>query len=723
MGCVGGRVRAVRQVRGLCVAPASGPRASVAAVLLITLCQASGGAQTAEVRMVPCDSVTSIEVDLSQPALRTAAESLQAFVRDRGAATPSLLLPSAGSPAPGAAVVGTVGESPSLAAWAQATKLSIAETSSTVDAFEVLLIDGHLVVNGANPRAALYGVYELQDTVALHGGIPADLHLQGEPALGLRLLHPRVRGGFGGYRKTDFEHIVRCGGNVAHLSHDWMGEKTLFSFVPCPEFPDAIDPATLEANREHLSRYLEWCDDYGLGAAMWLCEVVCQGGPWVPEEQREAFLRRFPAECLSDTGTYQGKTLCLAHPLVQQAYRGMVRRFLTDFPQISMVLVFTLDSSGELCDPESCPRHQNVSKLTQYNALLSLLLEEGRRVRPDFQAFSIGWGWHFRGDPEYVTQQAALPAGAGLTAPPDGEAWSFDRKLTDALVDYRRVTREHGQSFLGYDILLWGDDTVFPQTELYDFPLGVAAKLRRWQELSADGVFDQWGTQAEYVQCNAIALRQFLLHPATTAAPEAETFAQQLATRQFGEAAGPHVMSAWVKIEAAQRLQSDHAYYWHHIRPGWAGPTLSTPLTLEALQAVTLSGGEPHKRHGATDYAPYEDDVSRARALAPALSQAAELFSGAVEDLRQALEAVPAESRSAYEHWYTPEAGAPPRLSPRELVEKELVAVELQAKTQRRLGRFFAAFAIAKTLPGEGQPGREEGLAELQRLREEDEGG
>ena len=117
------------------------------------------------------------------------------------------------------------------------------------------------------------------------------------------------------------------------------------------------------------------------------------------------------------------------------------------------------------------------------------------------------------GDPEYFPQQASLPAGAGLATLPDGEAWSFDRKTTDLLVKARALTREKGQTFLGYDIFLWGDDTVFSEirdsrlapslgvTALYDFPLGIAAKLRRWRALDADGFFDQWGTQAEYVQC------------------------------------------------------------------------------------------------------------------------------------------------------------------------------------------------------------------------------
>jgi hypothetical protein len=190
-----------------------------------------------------------------------------------------------------------------------------------------------------------------------------------------------------------------------------MREKTLFSYVPSTAFPNATDAKVLERNRASLRKYLDWCQLYGMGGAMWLCEMPCQGGPWTPEPLRKAFLDRFPAECLSDTGTYQGKLPCLAHPQVQQEYRRMTRQFLTDFPGVSMFLIFTGDSNGDLCDPVTCPRHKGVSKLKQYNRLLALMAEEGRKVRPDFQVFSVAWSWKFRSDPDYFPQQAALPIG------------------------------------------------------------------------------------------------------------------------------------------------------------------------------------------------------------------------------------------------------------------------------------------------------------------------
>ena len=306
--------------------------------------------------------------------------------------------------------------------------MGITECSEVVDAYEIATIDECIAVVDANPRAVLHGVFELEDLIAENDGIPKNLRSRAVPTLNLRLFHPRSRGGFHSYQRCDIEFIARIGANVAHLNHDWMSEKNLFSFVPCPEFLKANILQVLTNNRKRLRQYIDWCNQFGLRPALWLSEIPCQGGPWTPEISRAAFLEQFPKEVLSDTGTYQGMGLCLAHPLVEQAYRGMVRRLLSDFPGIEMVLVFTLDSNGEL--------------------------------RP----------------------------------------------------------------------------STFPATRS--------------------------------------PLRTMLFHPELTEPLAAHNFIRGLAEKLVGEVAAPDVMAAWREIEAAQQIQSNHTYYWHHLRPNWAGPTL-----------------------------------------------------------------------------------------------------------------------------------------------------
>ncbi|MEI7958997.1 MAG: hypothetical protein WCI40_07795 [Verrucomicrobiota bacterium] len=707
-------------------------------LILIALLLAALPAETASLP-IPSASFTQIRVISSAPPIRTAAENLRDFLKARGVDIP--MVTAAGTnetPVAGMILLGTTVETPLLRRWAKAGRLGVT-ASEKVDDYEIAMLDGCLVLNGANARAVLYAAFELEDVIAQHGGVPENFVSRAKPTLDHRLLHPRaVHGDFHGYRQNDFEFIARCGGNVAHLTHDWMREKTLFSFVPSTVFPKAADAKVLERNRAYLKKYLDWCQLYGLSGAMWLCELPCQGGPWTPEPVRKAFLDHFPADCLSDTGTYQGKLPCLAHPQVEQEYRRMMRQFLADFPGVSMFLIFTGDSNGELCDPRTCPRHQGVSKLTQYNRLLALMAEEGRKVRPDFQVFSVAWSWKFRGDAVYFPQQAALPVGAGLTMPPDGEAWSFDRKTTDMLVKARELTLEKKQTFLGYDIFLWGDDTVFGNikesklplglgvTKLYDFPLGIAAKLQRWQQLGADGFFDQWGTMAEYVPCNGVALRALTFHPELQNAEMLDRWAQDLASRRFGNAAAPHVLAAWKEIEAAQQIQSDHTYFWHHLRPAWSKPVLQCPLTLEALQAAEFthngrSSAEPSKRFGSRDYSPYRDDVTSARNLAPALREVAGHFGKALAHLEAVLPQVRDDARSTLDHWYQPEPGAATRLTPRQALDEQIIAVRLQEQCQRRMSRFFEAWTLAKTLPPTGTAEHKAAIERLAALRQEDE--
>jgi hypothetical protein len=92
-----------------------------------------------------------------------------------------------------------------------------------------------------------------------------------------------------------------------------------------------------------------------------------------------------------------------------------------------------------------------------------------------------------------------------------------------------------------------------------------------------------------------------------------------------------------------------------------------------------------------------------------------------VVHLEQALVLVPEGQRSPYEHWYASTEDSPAALTPAEQLAKELTATRLQERMQRRFSRFFEAWAIAKTLPGEGQPGRDEALGRLKVIQEAEE--
>jgi len=431
-----------------------------------------------------------------------------------------------------------------------------------IDGYELRLVDGSLIVAGANTRAVHYGIHRVEEVIREGGGIPAGFHETAWPAFSSRVFHPR-RWTFD-YKPEDFRFLSRMGANVAHLTHDWLEEKFFHSFARSAVFPKIIEPERLDLNRRKLRMYIEQAKDYGLRVYMWICELPCQGGPWVPETTRQHFLDLFPPEALSASGTYQGKVLCFSNPLVQEHYRQLVQDFFAEFPEVEGILLFGMDSSATLCDPKLCPRCAELLRIDQRDRLIRFLVEEGRRYRPDLTVFTTNWYWD--GWPaQFLEHQARLPRGSGVYCTSHTEAWSCDRHVSDMLAEARRITKRRGQVFLGYDILLSGDDTFMAAGGLLDFPLGVAAKMRRWGMLQADGVFDQWGTAPELHPANALMLRVTMWNP--NADPEA--LARKIAVRLYGKAAAEEVCSAWREIEAADRILSENIVFWLPQRPAW----------------------------------------------------------------------------------------------------------------------------------------------------------
>ena len=125
------------------------------------------------------------------------------------------------------------------------------------------------------------------------------------------------------------------------LTHDWQGDQRhLQAYVTSAIFPDAVDRPSVDRSRQALRRMIDACLDYGIEPSLWITELPCQGGPWVPDAMREAFLTRYPEEVLSDSGTYEGKVLCFGHPKVQAFYRDLLARFFKrvsrDFRAVSV---------------------------------------------------------------------------------------------------------------------------------------------------------------------------------------------------------------------------------------------------------------------------------------------------------------------------------------------------------------------------------------------------
>lgn len=585
-------------------------------------------------------------------------------------------------PEAGGLFVALLGESRAAQDLAGKGVINLHNIPAESDAFEVVVHDGVLYLLGNTPRGMLQAVYEFQEIAREDGVLAADTHRRGVFQIRQRFFHQRFDGWPG--EAADIRYISHLGASHCLLTHDWSGDlRHLQAYVSSSVFPQAIDPGAVEKNRHNLRGMVETCLDYGLEPALWITELPCQGGPWVPETARQQFLTRFSEDVLSDCGTYQGKVLCFAHPEVQAFYRDVLSQFFKEFPEISTLFLFGLDSGGEFCDPQQCPRCRGLSKFEQRDRLLRFLIDEGQKVRPGLRVLTTGWGWS--GDAEQLlARQKALPPDCGLYLAAETDGWQPERQVHHLLLRARAVCRERGQSFIGYDDLHWGDDTVHELNDIQDYPMGVGAKIRRWHTLDADGVFDHWGAFNKDISCNSMACRAFFLNPLA----DPESICRNIAVKQFGESAGLLALQAWQSLECAHAILSNACTWAPTQWPGWYPGRESAPIP-EDFAKAGIQGGEAPRAAGPLTYNPPD--------LAERLQRVGDAWRLAFPHYQQALEYMHAAAEKAgdspvfYSYWWSGEAKPPTR---REHLRREGRYLESMAVVGREIGIHFSLNAL-----------------------------
>ena len=548
------------------------------------------------------------------------------------------------------------------------------------DAFECLVYNGELYLLGSTPRGVLHAVYALEERVHFGPALPPDWHEQREFQIDQRHFHPRFKPWPG--ERADIRYISHLGASHCLATHDWQGSLRNFQgFVSSPLFPEAATESEIAKNREGLHQLISNCSDYGLGVSLWITELPCQGGPWVPEVQRLAWLKKYPAEVLSDSGTYQGKVLCFGHPRVQAYYKDLMQRFFKEFPEIETIYFFSMDSGGEGCDPKTCPRCQGLSKFKQRDRLIEFLSEEGAKIRPGLRVLTTGWHWEAQPE-EFLQRQANLPQNSGVYLAAQNDGWQAERQNHDFLRKVRDICRDRRQLFLGYDNFHLGDDaTHLWGIDLQDFPLGVGAKIARWKNLSVDGVFDHWGTFSEMVSNNSIACREFFLNPLA----DPETVCRRLALNQYGPEAGEAAFHAWKSIEKAQRILSNCTSWSPGQWPGWYKGRGNAPIPSTFLQPSGRDGDAltPKMALGFTYNAPGE--IELLEGVGNGWKQAAPYFAEAMQQLDRAI-ALADDAPIGYAFWWS---GKAQPLSRREHLTRHKLYAEYLGLLGREIGLHF----------------------------------
>ncbi len=551
------------------------------------------------------------------------------------------------------------------------------------DAYEVFYYGDTLVLLGNTDRGVLQAIYKLQELMRSNG-VSKDIHIADTFHLGKRIFHGRFNEWPAS--RSDVRYISHLGATHCLVTHDWQGDlRRFWGYVKSDVFTNALPAETVERQNKHLHEMVEACKDYGIEPALWITEMACQGGPWVPEEKREEFLTRFDEEVLSDSGTYEGKVLCFGHPKVKAFYRETIEKFFAEFPEFSIVFVFGLDSNGRFCDPKTCKRCKGISLYDQRNRFLTFLEEECNKAKPGVKILTTNWGWaHHVGEKEFIEKQGELPENVGVYLSAQYDAWQPERQVHDFMRDVKEVCRENGQLVIGYDNLHWGDDSVHNVGDIQDYPLGIGAKIRRWHEFRADGVFDHWGTWPEDISSNSMACREFFINPLA----DPEEVAKGIADKQFGRQAGGKVFESWKALEKAHRILSN-ACIW---APGqwfnWYGGKNYVP-SYEGFAKHGLGKGLFEKP--ANNYVYNEGDLKdQCVRVYEAWMDAYRYYEEALELMDEAYE-MASDRKLFYSYWWDGDKESP---TVKEHIRRQRLYIRSVGVTGRQIGLDFGLRAI-----------------------------
>ncbi len=580
------------------------------------------------------------------------------------------------------------------------------------DGFHVIEHQQCLWILGGSKRGVLNAVYAVADALVCgaDGG-----QVRGAFAFDYRIFSPIIGSGFIGgagmiaddYR-APIRYVSRLGASHVAATHDFAGgpSRDLHAYVASDIYPLAADPAPRDQFRRNLRSIIDVASKFGLGVYFDSRLFACQGGPWETEAVRDQFLQRFPADVLSDSGTYQGKVLCFGHPTVQAFLREVIANFFADFPEVDVFHYLTMDAEGEFCDPETCPRCCGLGKFDQRDRLARFLAEEMPKARPGIKILNTGHQWDRSsyGIGQLLARQGMLPETIGLQLSATGDAATFERQAHDHLRTARVVTRRAGQLLIGRDTFHVFEDAHYPWSQRYDYPLGVFAKVRRWAALGYDGLYDARGRQtAADLHANAPAVRAALLDPAI----DPRSFCDALAARWFGDLAGPLVASAWQTLECAHAIRSNGYAFpsssplseyspWHFSRA--QTPLSDNPLFTSAMDEQAAPDYGEFAPASANGFIYREGDYAdKLRTTGYCLSRSAKLCDDASELLADALRQPLPDSIADASLWLGPGT----TVAPSDYLADHLAYVTGLARFGAIMGAYFTLKALRIATAGD----------------------
>lgn len=245
---------------------------------------------------------------------------------------------------------------------------------------------------------------------------------------------------------------------------------------------------------------------------------------------------------------------CILDPAVQQKYVQLLGNFMTSFPEVDDVLVYTFDQQAWLCSEFGpCPRCSGIpldARLPQFLNLLNETMQKcGRNT-------TLWWKpWELSKGQVVAILDKVKPAHFGLVLNPStsNEVYPFNDRSFKSDLGVKRLVRMAFERHI--PVIGEFDHTLYkPLYQMEDFfPRLIYEQMQGWREMEGIvGVKEYYGFSPTNFSVNAAMLRAWMKSPG---APLGKLLRQVAAP--YGPKAAPFMIQAWEYV-----AQSVEAFPW-----------------------------------------------------------------------------------------------------------------------------------------------------------------
>lgn len=328
---------------------------------------------------------------------------------------------------------------------------------------------------------------------------------------------------------------------------------------------------------------IDWSDDElltikALGVNMLQLSIAWGGKPAdevlnledLDEKQRATFAfriqqaQKFGFKTIAHFGVprmlnYQPvRPACIMDPAVREKYAGLLGEFMTTFPPVNDILLYTYDQQAWICSEYGpCPRCSGLPLHERLPSFLNHLKEAMQKHRPGSTLWWKPWELT-KGQTQMIVQNMS-PDNFGLMLNPStaNEVYPFNDRSFQSDLGVKRLVRMAADR--GIPVVGEFDHTLYKGLyQIADFfPRLVYEQLQGWKQMAGViGVKEYYGFAPSQFSVNAAMLQACMQSPDAPL----EELLQEVAA-PYGKTAAPLMIEAWEKVaQAVEAFPWDTTY-------------------------------------------------------------------------------------------------------------------------------------------------------------------